>query len=145
MLHQRLGNVGVSMWQSLILNLKHECSCDLAKCLEFMANGLFRNIFHFLPWNLKPRQEDFWVQSSSFINKRNESYIKLQASHLLLESQNENAIINCFDFLLRFEVLTAVSITNTTFWDVTSCVPEEYTAPIFRVEEYAKQPSRRWQ
>jgi hypothetical protein len=41
-----------------------------------------------------------------------------------------------------FEVLTAVSMESTVFWDVTPCsavevhhVSEQYTSSIFRVEE----------
>jgi hypothetical protein len=44
-----------------------------------------------------------------------------------------------------FEVLTAVIIKSTVFWDTTPCSPwkstdvsEKYIASIFRVEEYAK-------
>jgi hypothetical protein len=48
-------------------------------------------------------------------------------------------------FLNEFENLTAVVMKSSTIWDITPCspmstdLPEEHIASIFRVEEEAKQ------
>jgi hypothetical protein len=83
------------------------------------------------------------------------SYVRItftdgQIIYIRLEMQKGNHVDQINFYNVGFEVLTAVVMKSSVFWDITPCSPskanqcsEEHVASIFRVEEYVEQETGR--